>query len=102
MKIDMSKVLVSFKGEPLVDGPEPILLRDILVNALNAPDNKTNPDGKEKQRRYHLAQKIWGALEPIDLSVDDLSLLKTLVANVYPSPMIVGQVLDILDPQLVN
>lgn len=101
MQINLDVVLVNRKGEPLVDGPEPITLRVVLCNALEAVDNN-KPSGEEKSKRYKLVKKLWSAPAVIDLSVDDLSMLKNRVADSYPSPLVVGQVWELLDPQFVN
>lgn len=55
-------------------------------------------DGSEKIRRYNLALQIHNAENEIDLPVDDIKLLKDLIAEVG-SPLIVGQAWNILDPK---
>jgi hypothetical protein len=65
---------------------------------LNTQDEKGAIQGTEKQKRWHLATRIWTAEEVIELSVEEVALLKNLVDKAFPSPMVVGQAWDLLDP----
>lgn len=99
MVIDVTKVMLNMRGEELSDSDGPITFRSILVNALNMPDPKGAIAGTEKHKRFRLANKIWAAKETINLAVEEVALLKDLVDKAYPSPLIVGQAWDILDPE---
>jgi len=65
------------------------------------PSRQQNPtgnmDGIEKARRYFLAIEIHTAKNQVELSVDDIKLIKDEIGRVYP-PLIVGQAYEILDP----
>lgn len=95
MKIDFSKPILGLDGVPLkvqdLDGHPDFTIRDACVNALlsdrpasGRPD-EPKIDGKEKVRRFRLAQKIYGCKEPINLESDDIVLLKNKIAEVYPT-----------------
>lgn len=82
-----------------------ITLRQICENALlvERTDPRTGQmikpiNGVEKMQRYNLALQIHNAKSEIDLSVDDIKLLKDLIAEIG-SPLIVGQAWNILDPR---
>jgi|GEM_PF-3797832 len=62
------------------------------------PQGRGKPiSGSEKVHRYDLAIQIHKAKDEIDLCVDDVKLLKDLIAEIG-SPLIVGQAWAILDP----
>lgn len=82
-----------------------VTLRQICENALlvERTDPRTGQmikpiNGVEKMQRYNLALQIHNAKSEIDLSVDDIKLLKDLIAEIG-SPLIVGQAWNILDPR---
>lgn len=78
-------------------------LREVMTNSLLAPpaQGQQNPrdqmDGAEKARRYYLAMEIHKTKKQIELTVDDVKLIKDEIGRVYP-PLIVGQAYEILDP----
>ncbi len=101
MKIDFQQPIPALTGEPRKDTDGTLfLLRDACVMALDRADaDDLKPDGKEKARRGHLAQRIFGAKEPIALDLEDVALIKRLVGRIYHSTLIVAEVEDMLDPK---
>ena len=100
MKIDYNQKLKSLSGKELKDNQtnEDLCLKDVCANALlGLFDDERKLEGKEKLRRYQLANKIYGAKEPIELKSEEITLLKTLVSKAYAA-LISGQVWKILDP----
>jgi hypothetical protein len=103
MKIDLTKELVHIDGKKILDAPSeeggpqiPMTLKTAMVNALAAVDQ--NATGSEKLSRYNLAMKIQDSEESIDLQVEDISTIKNLVGKIFGSPILVGQVWNLLDP----
>ena len=77
-----------------------LTLREVITNSLLAPPPQGQRDqmeGAEKARRYFLAIEIHKAKNQVELSVDDIKLIKDEIGRVYP-PLIVGQAYEILDP----
>jgi len=77
-----------------------LTLREVITNSLLAPPPQGQRDqmeGAEKARRYYLAMEIHKTKNQIELSVDDVKLIKDEIGRVYP-PLIVGQAYEILDP----
>jgi len=73
-------------------------LKVACANALlGVFQGEENLSGAEKAKRYHLAMRIHASDGKVDLSVDELKLLKDLMGK-NPSSLIVGQAFDILDP----
>lgn len=100
MKIETEVVLKNLDGEELKDASVKgestnVTLKICLINALLSPlgQGKTEA-GTEKLKKFNLAKKINDNKE-VDLSADDIVLLKNRVGEVYP-PLIVGQVYELL------
>jgi len=81
-----------------------LTLREVITNSILAPPDRSRQqhppdpmDGNEKARRYFLAIEIHKTKNQIELSVDDVKLIKDEIGRVYP-PLIVGQAYEILDP----
>jgi len=95
MKINVTETLKNINGEDFLnDKKEPLLVRDVLVNATLqiVPDE----DGSKKYYRYELANKINNKdQEEIEIEPEDATFLKKEVARIY-TPMIVGVVWDVL------
>lgn len=117
LAIDFDRKIVNMDGSPILDdkGHEvELTLRSISVNALMlplAPEEQAKPDsGMEKQRRETLARHVLSAPRseapksdkyasdlqkfPEDkyvFTAEDIVLLKKLINNQYPSPLVVSQ-----------
>lgn len=96
MKINFNKKLKGVDGEDLKNKDEVLTLLGICTNALLFNEKDENIEGKEKVRRFKLAHKVYGAKEPVSVEVEDVVLIKELVANIY-STLIVGQVWELLE-----
>ena len=99
MKIDFNVVLKALNGET-VKGPksEDIMLKDVCINALNsAAEDMTKVNGQDKYRRGKLAQKIYNAEGPLEISSEDITLVKNLIGKKF-EPHVVMATWDLLDP----
>ena len=97
MKIDFSKELIGYDGEPLKEGGKILTLAMICCNALmNQTEEDAKLPGEEKLRRFDLATVVYASKEPLDVKVEDISLLKTLVGKLY-GPIVVGPVWKMLE-----
>lgn len=100
MVINVSETLKSFDGQTMKDsdGQGNIIdatLKLALINALLAPVQ--NESGVEKVKKYELARKIYKAENEVELTVEELSLCKKRVGEVFPNPIVVGQVTELLE-----
>lgn len=94
MKLKVDKILYQLDGLPIKDeNGESVTLKKVICSALI---NSQSSDGLEKFKRGKLASTIWEAESEVDLTVDDLSLIKKLVGEVFGA-LIVYQVWDYLD-----
>lgn len=120
MKIDFSKVLKNFKGEPLKNEDEvkevkekdgsikvkakaatDFTLRDAALNILlvqppGANGREAPVSGKKNLDRYQLAERIY-ANDIVDITSDQRDLIKDATTRIYPSAMVSGQVWDMLE-----
>lgn len=101
MKIDFTQNLVSITGEAMKDQNEKgeaidATLKLAVVNALLAPQ-KEEDTGVNKIKKYELAKMIFKAEGEVDVTAEDITLIKTAVEKAFPSPLIVGQVSELLE-----
>lgn len=132
MKIDFSYKFTTLDGTIIPKGPDeieedkdgkkttkkspPLILKIVCVNVLleTGLDRIVCPQckfligkpkeltGEEKMKRFTLATKLYAGAGPIDVEKEDIELLKNLIAENYPSPLIVGQAWSVLDPDEVE
>lgn len=77
---------------------EPVTLWLVALNSISQ-GTKEKIGMDEARRRYKLLSKIQKAEEKefIDVTTDDISLIKKLVLEQYASPLIFGQVDELLE-----
>lgn len=98
MKIDVTKTLTNLDGavmKDMVDGEAvDATLRMAMVNAILSPVEKES--GMDKVKKFNLAERIHDAVDDVDLTVEEVSLIKERVGVVFSS-LIVGQVWKLLE-----
>jgi len=97
MKVNVDLTLKNIDGSVLIDRNEKgeaveAILKTALINAVLTPVEREK--GVEKVRKFQLAQRLYAGGE-VDLTLDDVKLLKERVGDVY-SPLIVGQIYELL------
>lgn len=98
------------QGFPLTKVGEPFTLRKACLSVLTSPpietDKRTNQPKEigyeEKLKMADLAQRIYKSNSLIDLTADEIVLLKDGINKRYRSPLTVKQAYDILDPTTKN
>jgi len=108
VKINFDQLLLTLEGKPIMH-PDPnatvvpgkkrptiaLKLKDVCVNALLQVQPQDNVSGKEKLERWENAKVIQKG-GTISFTEDYLDKLKNLVNEAYPSPVVVGQVWEML------
>jgi len=114
-EFDVTQALVDLEGDAvtLVNGrvqkyeatiarPEfaeldlaPLTLRSSFVTALLQAERDISAE--EGLSRHMLAQKIYKQ-DKVSLTAEQIVLLKKLMPKAYNTPLLLGQVIDILDP----
>jgi len=89
------------KGNPVTERVELTMKRlcqnFLLIEKRDTTGRDKPLSSEEKFNRHNLALEIHNADDEIDLSVDDVKLLKDLVGELG-TPLVVGQAWPILDP----
>ena len=101
MKIDFTQKLTTLDGNAMkdVDGKGDAVdatLKLAVVNALLAPQ-KEQESGVDKIKKYELAKMVFKAEGEVDVTAEDITLIKKAVEKAFPSPIIVGQVNEMLE-----
>ena len=98
MQVLLGKVFTDLEGAEIRgDKGEPVILRDVATNALLAVfQDEQNLSGEEKLKRWELAVKIRRAVDPCEISVEEVSLVKKLIGKAY-APVISGQAWHMLE-----
>ena len=87
-------------GGIIVKTDKNITLKTVCVNSLMRQyEDEKNLNGEEKLKRGLLAERIYKAKKTIDLTVDELKLLKDLIGkNPQYNPLFVMRAYELLDP----
>lgn len=98
MKVDTTQVLKNIAGQPMKDndGNGNVIdatLKLALVNSILSSVQKES--GVDKVKKYELAKRVYENDE-VDLNEDEIKLIKDRVAEAFQSPLIVGQIFEIL------
>lgn len=99
MKINVNQKLKTLDGQTMKDvgaKGEAIdaTLKMSIVNAILSPVQ--NEKGVDKVKKYELATKIYKAKQTVDLTAEDIVLIKDRVGEIFP-PLVVGQVFKVLE-----
>ena len=102
MKIDFSTPILGLDNEQVVENDEAVTLGTLAIGALLQllPGLDGRPENLSATDKVHhavLAQSIFQASAPIEVSVDDVSLLKTRIGQAF-MPLAVMRAFEILDP----
>ena len=101
MEIDFGRTLMSLTGEPLEvmekDKKVPLTLGKASAEALLAPLEKDKLEtGQKKYEKWKLAGKIIEAKTPLDVTAEDVALLKDRIGLMY-SAAVVGPAYEMLE-----
>jgi hypothetical protein len=90
--------VLDLKGHPVAIDGKPMTVEDCCTAALVHlfPNEDVTADTKAK--RFKLAVSIVQAGTMPPLSADDVQVLKTVVGK-YWNPLVVGRVLEVIDPE---
>jgi hypothetical protein len=99
MQVNFDQKLLNLDGTEVVNpnDKEPTLLRGIAVTALLAQfEDERSLSGEDKLKRWELALKIKNGEDPIELSVEEISLVKKLIGKGFVV-LVVGQAWKMLE-----
>lgn len=100
MLIKVTETLKTFDGQTMKDNDGngnaiDATFKIALINALLAPVDKES--GVDKVKKYELAKKIYQATDEVELTIEEVALCKKRVGEVFPNPIVVGQVTEMLE-----
>lgn len=96
MKINLSETIKSYDGKDLIgEGKTPIILRDLIVTALNNVTREEILIAEQKAKIYQLSVKLYSNKE-VDLTLDDRSFIKERAGKVL-LPLAYGRICEILE-----
>jgi len=102
MKIDFSRNFRTFSGQIIKNEKDAdFTLAEACSNSLVLSDErrerKTPIEAKEFLRRYHLANRIYGAKEPIEITAEENVVIQNALIISGYSVLIIGQAIDLLE-----
>lgn len=96
MKVDVSKILKDYTGEPVKDqNGNPLTLKDVIGVALNNIGANDNPTPEEKAKMFELSVKLYSN-NVIEVDAPDITLMNQQVAKLY-NPLVMGRVMEALN-----
>jgi hypothetical protein len=101
MKINFETPILGIDGEPIIlkdkEGEPKFTIRDVAVNALLMESQESAKlDGKEKVKRFRLADRIFGCKEPIKMEAEEVALVKDQISKAYGT-LVTARAWDILE-----
>jgi len=95
MKIDTTKSLKTFDGKKEIkENGVVVRVRDVLLTALSGCKDKM---GLNKVTRLFQLGVLISTLDEVEISSEDVSLLKTCVLSVFSGCLVSGQVCELLE-----
>lgn len=99
MLINVKQQILDYRGHPVLDNGEPVPVGEVLINAANG-GGKPEEDARTKTLRFRMAMRAAAALDgdgEMSVTADEVVLLRDGVARLY-APLVVGRVLEVLEP----
>lgn len=93
MKIDLTKPIPNFEGEPIEQNGEKITYGNIIRNVLGAPSDKDN--GEKKLKKFELGLRC--VADQVYLDLDERKLIKDLVDEFGLNPIIYGRICQLFE-----
>lgn len=97
MRKDFSKSFINLDGSEAKDGNnKPITFASTTLTALLNPPQDERLTAEQKTRRYQMATKINKNPSKVDLTIEELALIKECVGK-FHGPLVVGQTYEMLE-----
>lgn len=96
MKVNFNVALKDFGGTEVFENGVAIILKKLVVDALNITSEQDNPSGEEKMKRFLLAKKIYLSEDSVDITVEEATKIKELIGKHF-APIAVGNIFELLE-----
>lgn len=92
MKIDFTQELKMYRGLPIAIDPETNEMATLKIVSIEAlmVSGSDNLKAEEILRRNNLARRIWESEAEIDVSVEDIVLIKSLIPIRFKDAIIIA------------
>lgn len=93
MLINLKSVITNLVGSPFPESAvssSPMTVKSAIVFVLVNSIPGENLSGDEKFKLYQLAVKVHSEEDSVDLSVEDVSLIKNRIGTMFLSPEVIG------------
>lgn len=94
MKINLNAVLSDVDGSTLKEKDKVVTLKDVCIAAVLTPNQKD--EQRTKMEKWDIYKKLRDAKEECDLQVEEITVVKTSIGDIYP-PLIMGQCFDLIE-----
>jgi hypothetical protein len=95
VKIDFTRTINDLDGRPFkIENDELLTLGRVVISALHQGEKLT---GDEKYKRHDLMVRIHSQVEPVELKVDEVVLLKQVVGESNFTAWVSGEAWDMLE-----
>lgn len=95
MNVKTNVSVKNLSGDDVVVEGDALLVKTAIINALLSAKGR-DASGEGHLKRFNLAQKFHSDEDGIEITAEDISLAKALVAEVY-APLVVGRVFEALE-----
>jgi hypothetical protein len=83
----LNTVIKDLEGNPIKSGSRDLTMRAAIITALafEEPDAQGRPTltGEARFKRWYIANSIQGAFDEVEISIEDLNLVKELVGKAF-------------------
>ena len=102
-KIKVNQSLKALDGKAIKDGAEDgkdLTLKTVICNALGGgyQDERETLTSSEVVMRHCLSVDIYKAKTEVELTSEEIELIKKLIVKAYPQAIVSGQAILLLDP----
>lgn len=102
-KINLNQVIKSLDGKSIKEGSEEgknLDLKTVICNSLGGgyQDERETLTSTEVVMRHCLSVDIYKAKKEVELTAEEIELIKKLIVKAYPQAIVSGQAILMLDP----
>lgn len=100
-KIKLNQSLKTLNGRPIKDEEgKDLILKSVICSALGGgyQDERQTLTSLEVVMRHCLSADIYKTKTEIELTSDEIALIKKLIVKAYPQAIVSGQAILMLDP----
>ncbi len=96
-KLNVNITIKNLKGDEIKVGDETMTIGQVIANSLSA--SKVSDPTKNATKQYHLALKVYGAKEIIEVEESEFDLIKEVMGRneLQYTTLIIGQIFELFE-----